>query len=426
MSKTYLFFVLSVLFLSSCSDFAQSDLNKLLAERVGDDGLSPVMNVYAVNKDKLYNINGEEFFIGAGFQPSVLFGPAGAIHVFFQARLGGSGDRAPKLIAHVVSSDGGKSFSGAEFVNKVPLQTYAISSFFHVMQSGVNRMSLLTSLSIDETVERLKDTALINQLIGIDVTRFSRKGAALILEYYSDDLGLTWKRKEHYDITDRVYHRNGKEYYLAFMNLIGQVRRIDDGPFKGRLILGGPLRGSYLPCEDYPHFRDYQSSSSVIYSDDNGESWIFGGVIDDSTAFVHNEASAVAVDNGSKILLVRRSNIRGVKGKTMHYSKDGGETWGNGFVSGIPATQCLQVLETTKDLVLCSLPANRNRSEGSIFVSDDNGLSWTPRLIEEGAFSYSTVNHLSSNYYICCYSQGHHGQIGIAARIFSKDWLLAK
>ncbi|MCD6597073.1 MAG: exo-alpha-sialidase [Bacteroidales bacterium] len=426
MSKTYLFLVFSVLFLASCSGPDQSGLNKVFAELVGDNGLSPVMNVYKVNRDLLYNIGGEEYFIGAGFQPSVLPGPDGAIHIFFQARLGGSGDRAPKLIAHIVSTDGGKSFSGVEFVNEVPMQTYAISSFFHVMPSGANRISLLTSLSIDETMEGLKDTALINQLLGIDVTRFSRKGAALILEYYSDDLGATWKRKEHYDITDRVYHRNGKEYYLAFMNLIGQVRRIDDGPFKGRLILGGPLRGSYLPCEDYAHFRDYQSSSSVIFSDDNGESWTFGGVISDSTAFVHNEASAVPVDFGSKVLLVRRSNKRGVKGKTMHYSKDGGETWGDGFLSSIPATQCLQVLESTKDLVLCSMPANRNRSEGSIFVSDDNGISWTSRLIEEGAFSYSTVNHLSGDYYICCYSQGHHGQIGIKARIFSKAWLVEK
>ncbi len=426
MSRRYLYFILYVLFLSSCSGLDQSDLNKVFAERVGDDGLSPAMNVYKVNKDTLYNIGGEEYFIGAGFQPSVLIDPEGTIHVFFQARLGGSGDKAPKLIAHVVSTDGGKSFSGVEFVNKIPLQTYAISSFFHVLSSGTKRISLLTSLSIDETVERLKDTALISKLLGIDVTRFSRKGAALILEFYSDDFGTTWKRREHYGITDRVYRRNDKDYYLAFINLIGQVRRIDSGSYNGRLIIGGPLRGSYLPCEDYPHFRDYQSSSSVIYSDDNGESWKFGGVISDSTAFVHNEASAVPVDFGSKVLLVRRSNKRGVKGKTMHYSKDGGETWGDGFLSSIPATQCLQVLESTNDLVLCSMPANRNRSEGSIFVSDDNGISWTPRLIEEGAFSYSTVNHLSGDYYICCYSQGHHGQIGIKARIFSKDWLVEK
>ncbi len=426
MSRSYFYFVFSILFLSSCLDSNQSDLNKVFAELLGDNGLSPAMNVYTVNKDKFYNIAGEKYFIGAGFQPSVLLDPEGAIHVFFQARLGGSGDRAPKLIAHVISTDGGKSFSEVKFVSNVPMQTYAISSFFHILPSGTNRISLLTSLSIDETVERLKDTALIKEQLGIDVKAFSRKGAALVLEFYSDDLGITWKRKEHYDITDRIYKRNGKEYYLAFINLIGQVRSIDEGPYKGRLILGGPLRGDYLPVEDYPRFRDYHSSSSVIYSDDNGESWKFGGVISDSTAFIHNEASAVAVDNGTKVLLVRRSNKRGVEGKTLHYSKDGGETWGDGFISNIPATQCLQVLESTNDLVLCSLPANRNRSEGSIYVSDDNGQSWTPRLIEKGAFSYSTVNHLSGDYYICCYSQGHHGQIGIAARIFSKDWLLAK
>jgi len=210
---------------------------------------------------------------------------------------------------------------------------------------------------------------------------------------------------------------------LAFINLIGQVRRIEGGPYDGRLLLGGPLRGSYLPCEDHPHFRNYPPSSSLIYSDNEGESWKFGGVINDDTAFVNNEASAVSVNGGRQVLLARRSNSRGVKGKTMHFSNDGGDTWEDGFLTSVTATRCLQVLETHSDIVLCSAPGKTDRTHGTIYVSHNAGKSWTPKVIEEGLFSYSTVNRLTGDYLICSYSRGHHGEQGIAARIFSVQWL---
>ena len=73
--------------------------------------------------------------------------------------------------------------------------------------------------------------------------------------------------------------------------------------------------------------------------------------------------------------------------------------------------------------MLCSAPGKKNRTHGTIHFSRDGGKTWTPRLIEEGPFSYSTVNNLSGDYLICCYSRGHHGERGIAARVFSVDWL---
>ncbi len=415
--------VVLVLLISANKIDSTSQGNEMFAKITGEKGISDALDVFTVDKSIKYNINGEEYFIRAAFQPSVLTDPEGTIHIFFQARLDNSADKAPKMIAHIESKDGSRTFSKVRFVNNFPMQTYAISSFFHKTPDGKQRISLLTSLSVDETISRMKDTTLIQEKLGIDVTRFSRKGAALILEFYSDDLGKTWKRKEHYDITDKIYDRNGKEYYLAFMNLIGQVRKIEEGPYKDRLILAGPLRGDYLPCKGFNHFREYNSGSSLIYSDDNGMTWNFGGVVNDSTAFLTNEASAVPVNKGKQILMVQRMNKKDEPGKMAHISNDGGMTWEEGFYTNIPSTRCLQVLETAGNTVLCSTPASFHRIEGTIYISSDNGRTWKPKLIEEGRFSYSTVNRLTGKYYICCYSQGHHGQLGIKARILSAIWI---
>ena len=56
-------------------------------------------------------------------------------------------------------------------------------------------------------------------------------------------------------------------------------------------------------------FRKYSPSSSLIYSDDNGATWEFGGVIKDSTAFSNNEASAVAINHEKQILMVQKEQL---------------------------------------------------------------------------------------------------------------------
>jgi hypothetical protein len=90
----------------------ESSFSKLLNK----DGLSPALEVFKMDWEKQYNINGKAYTIGAGFQPSVLLDSKGSIHVFFQARLNSSDDKAEKMIAHVVSYDGGKSFSDVCFI----------------------------------------------------------------------------------------------------------------------------------------------------------------------------------------------------------------------------------------------------------------------------------------------------------------------
>lgn len=418
--KTHYKLSVRTILLSTCLPLWAANFDAVLQ----DKHLSDVIEIYKTDKDHTQEVDGEQRSIGGAFQPSAVLDGKGQIHIFFQARLDSSDDHAEKMIAHVVSSDGGQTFSEPEFIYPKPLQNYAMSPFIRNNPDGGERISLLTCISMDETLTIHGNATTVKAELGIDMNRFTRKAAALILEFYSDDFGKTWQRKEHYDVVDRVYPRNGKDFYVAFMNLIGQVRRIEEGPFKGRLILAGPIRGDYLPCEDHEKFRQYQPSSSVIYSDDQGETWTFGGIIaDEKTAFEFNEASAVPVNKGERLVMVRRANARKAPGKMIHYSDDGGDSWGPGILSSIEATRCLQVLEKHGDTVMCSTPGHKMRSRGQIYFSRDHGASWTKKQIEDKLFSYSTVQHLQDDHFICVWSRGHHGEIGIAARIFHGDWL---
>ncbi len=394
-----------------------------LAQVAGDTNLSDWIRIYSVDTEKKYTISGEEHFVGAGFQPSVLMDSQGTIHVFFQARMDSSEDETEKMIGHVTSEDGGKTFSDMSFVNPVPLFTYAISSFEKELADGTKRICLLTCLSMAETVTFHKDPAVVKDRTGIDLDALSRKAGCVVLEFFSDDFGKTWSRKEHWGITDREYDRNARTYYLSFFNMIGQVRRIKTGPFAGRMIIGGPTAGEYLPFSDEPHFRKYRMSSSIVYSDDNGESWHFGGVVNDEHTFRNSEASAVPVEEGKKIMLIRRRQEDGTAGKLIHYSEDGGENWSHGRDCSIPAVHCLHVLEKVGETVLCSSPRLSDRTQGCIYMSRNYGRSWTVKCIEPDLFSYSTVQHLIGKYYMCCFSLKGHGSKGLASRIFHADWL---
>jgi len=414
------------LYVLSTAHAQGAERDSILAEFnsfTGVGQISDSIQVFKVQRKKLYPINGSERMIGGAFQPSTVMDGSGRIHIFFQARLDSSEDWAEKMTAHVVSEDAGRTFSEPTYLYPKPLQNYAMSPFLRTSESGGERISVLTCVSLDETLERYESPEATESALGIDISALNRKAGSIILEFFSDDGGMTWERKEHRQIVDRVYRRSGRDFYLAFMNLIGQVRRIDEGPYAGRLILAGPIRGDYLPCDDHPKFRDYSASSAIIYSDDNGESWQLGGLINDATAFDHNEASAVSVNNGQQILMVRRSIARDAPGKILHYSNDGGESWEEGFISTIDATRCMQVLDTYEDLIMCSSPEKDSRTRGQIYYSRDAGKTWANKQIVEKMFSYSTVNHLIGPYFICAWSQAYHGEFGIAARIFSVEWL---
>ena len=79
--------LISLLTLMSCRSGGSSPgrlSENIFATLTGEDGLSPVLDVFGVNGQQHYDIDGRDYVIGAGFQPSVLLDPEGTLHIFFQ------------------------------------------------------------------------------------------------------------------------------------------------------------------------------------------------------------------------------------------------------------------------------------------------------------------------------------------------------
>lgn len=161
-----------------------------------------------------------------------------------------------------------------------------------------------------------------------------------------------------------------------------------------------------FPCYTYANGAD--GKTSVIYSDDGGETWMRSADMNVQTS----EASISEVTlNGQKYLYMF----------TRHggyfVSSDNGTTWSNQKSSGISyTTSCeLSTLTYSKTIngrpaILLSAPTN-NRTTGKIFVGlvqDDQSINWTYTYAVNGSgtYQYSDLAELSDGSIGLLYEDG--------------------
>jgi hypothetical protein len=279
---------------------------------------------------------------------------------------------------------------------------------------------------------------------GIDLNMVGTDKAAVLCRFYSDDDGTTWQMEILTGGKTPLY-KEYEGYTPVFMNTIGQVHKINEGPFAGRYILAAPIytvpEGELIT----DNFRNHAcSGSGIIFSDDMGETWQMEGMLTD---YLANEASAVAINQGEELFMIRRymdqrqlnknparSKVIPKNGERIaHTSSDGGINWSEPKLVNISHVKCHGTLARIENRLYFSIPGglkgkkkqawDEDRVNGTIYYSDDEGKSWKHRIIEESFFSYSTVGRLSDEYRITIYSRGGHGDKGIAYRIFTDKWL---
>lgn len=155
---------------------------------------------------------------------------------------------------------------------------------------------------------------------------------------------------------------------------------------KGRIVI--PANHSMLQDRSY--------HSHLIYSDDLGESWHLGGVVQEAGG---NESSVVELKSGRLMQNMRNYNPQHPHMRAYATSDNGGESLsGTGFLPQLiePVCQGSTLRCSRGKYILFSNPASGERRERmTLKLSRDNGLTWPGSyLVYAGPAAYSDMVNL--------------------------------
>lgn len=192
---------------------------------------------------------------------------------------------------------------------------------------------------------------------------------------HSNDDGLGWSVPE--EITDSVKKKNWGWYATGPCHGI----QIENGRFAGRLV---------VPC-DYIEMGTKKGGSHVIYSDDDGKSWLLGGIVSNTDV---NESTVSELNQGGLMLNMRSKGTR-----VVARSEDGGQSWSAGIHDihlTDPTCQGSLLSDLNTSRLFFSNPASSKRENMTIRLSKDNGSSWPKSLqIYGGPSAYSDMVMIS-------------------------------
>jgi sialidase-1 len=217
-----------------------------------------------------------------------------------------------------------------------------------------------------------------------------RHNRALKLELrYSDDDGVSWSPAIDIEAKNPGLRPAGTD----FMASPGNGIQLASGPHAGRLIFP-----AYVWADPY--------YSTVIYSDDHGQTWRRGG-----NAAAGGGEIQVAETHDGHLLATIRNNTFPEKGvRFFNTSEDGGETWGTPYYqttnqAALPDPKCQASIlrfPSTKGtnanlLILANAADAASRSKMTLRISYDEGRTWpVSNLVYAGGSAYSALTALPS------------------------------
>lgn len=307
--------------------------------------------------------------------PEVVFDPAGSgyhtfripsiaargelLFAFCEGRLHSSADAGEIEVVLRRSRDGGRTW--------LPLQVVSAAEG----KTCGNPVPVIDPASGDlvlVTVQNAADAVEISVARGIDPL----DGRRVFVQRSSDD-GETWTAAE--EITKQVKPDDWGWYAT--------------GPCHGISLRSGRL---VVPAN---HSAMRVNGGHCIYSDDGGRSWSIGFVDrNDGGEINANETTVAELADGR--LYFNARNHRGTGAARVHaYSVDGGATLSSPYAE-VPSVTAPgiqgSVLRVGARLLLSTPVHPEIRRELTVFVSDDDGLSWRPALVvHPGMAGYSDL-----------------------------------
>ena len=223
--------------------------------------------------------------------------------------------------------------------------------------------------------------------------QFNSATRAIKLEMrYSDDNGATWSSR----IDVEALNPGLRPTITAapeFLTGPGNGLQLSSGTNAGRLIFPIYVYGS-------PYY------SALIYSDDHGTTWKFGGIAGNGGG----EVQMVETPNGGLLASMRDNTFSWSGVRTFSRSTDGGLTWGALFTifsnpATIPDPACqgsILRLSTTNDsnasrIVFANCDSSSSRVAMTLRISYDEGQTWpVSNLVYSGVSGYSALTKLAT------------------------------
>lgn len=196
---------------------------------------------------------------------------------------------------------------------------------------------------------------------------------------YSDDNGRTWS--DPVEITDDVLPAADEQLPMF-------------GPNNGIVLESGRL---VVPMY-YANQSADSWTPSVVYSDDNGQTWRRS--VDPMPGSGVSETAVVQVPNGDVLAVARDGSGDGNDRKRFFRSTDGATTWSEvGDVDHfVPEVRCQQSMVARGDHLFLATPQKPGRTDGRLKTgtydtSQPDNVDWNAAdlQITPGGFAYSTM-----------------------------------
>lgn len=308
----------------------------------------------------------------AGYQcfriPAIVAAPNGTLLAFAEGRRQNCGDFGDVDIVLKRSTDGGRTWS--------PL---AVVVEFDSLQAG-NPAPVWDHTDPQFPKGRL--FLFYNTGNASEHAVRNGKGQRDILFVASADGGATWSAPKN--ITAQVKLQDWRSY----ANTPGHAIQLTHGPKKGRLYVAAN-HSSGAPKND---FTDYQSHG--FFSDDHGQSFQLSATVRLPGS---NEAMAVQTEN-SGLLMYIRNQTGTPRCRIFAKSSDSGATWDSVWYNRSridPVCQgsvlALGKIRGKQTLAFCNPFHEQNRTALTLQISQDEGLTFRPLLLEPAMAAYSDL-----------------------------------